>query len=288
MRSEKMSQKAKGLIGLALMIVLGAVCVFGTDYIDKMFIQKEAAKPSVGLNDGTYTQESPEYHNGYKGAVTMTVSGGKITALTYDCTDESGATKSQLSMDGQYVMTENGPKWHEQAQALADYVIANQSVDGITMNEEGKTDAVASVSISVGEFVNLVKDCLSKASGAGSEAAYKDGTYTAQDSEFTDGYKGIVTMTVSGGAVTALSYDCVDESGATKSQLSMDGKYVMTENGPKWHEQSKALADYVIANQSVDGITMDEAGKTDAVASVSISVGGFINLVEDCFRQAQQ
>lgn len=288
MRSEKMSQKAKGLIGLALMIVLGAICVFGTDYIDKMFIQKETAKPSVGLIDGTYTQESPEYHNGYKGAVTMTVSGGKITALTYDCTDESGATKSQLSMDGQYVMTENGPKWHEQAQALADYVIANQSVDGITMNEEGKTDAVASVSISVGEFVNLVQDCLSKASGAGSEAAYKDGTYTAQDSEFTDGYKGIVTMTVSGGAVTALSYDCVDESGVTKSQLSMEGKYVMTENGPKWHEQSKALADYVIANQSADGITMDETGKTDAVASVSISVGGFVNLVEDCFRQAQQ
>ena len=91
-------------------------------------------------------------------------------------------------------------------------------------------------------------------------------------------------MTVSGGAVTALSYDCVDESGVTKSQLSMDGKYVMTESGPKWHEQSKALADYVIANQSVDGIAMDEAGKTDAVASVSISVGIFHKSCR-CVRQ---
>ena len=95
--------------------------------------------------------------------VTMTVSGGKITALTYDCTDESGATKSQLSMDGQYVMTENGPKWHEQAESVVAYVLENQSLDGL-INKDGYTDAIASVSINLYGFTGGVEDCLKQAS----------------------------------------------------------------------------------------------------------------------------
>ena len=48
-------------------------------------------------------------------------------------------------------------------------------------------------------------------------------------------------MTVKDGAITALTWDCVDKEGNEKSQLSMDGKYVMTEDGPKWHEQSAEM-----------------------------------------------
>ena len=93
----------------------------------------------------------------------MTIKGNAITSLTWDCIKEDGSKKSQLSMEGKYVMTENGPKWHEQAEAVADYVLEHQGVDGLT-NAEGYTDAIASVSINLNGFVNGVKDCLTQAS----------------------------------------------------------------------------------------------------------------------------
>ena len=48
----------------------------------------------------------------------------------------------------------------------------------------------------------------------------------------------------------------------------------------------KALSEAIIKNQSVDGVGMNEQGKTDTVAGVSIYIGGFVNLVENCLEQA--
>ncbi|MGC6178286.1 hypothetical protein V7D18_27400, partial [Lacrimispora sp. 38-1] len=76
---------------------------------------------------------------------------------------EDGTKKSQLSMDGKYVMTEKGLKWHEQAEAVVGYVLEHQSLEGL-VNEKGYTDSVSSVSINLMGFVNGVKDCLSQAS----------------------------------------------------------------------------------------------------------------------------
>ena len=46
----------------------------------------------------------------------------------------------------------------------------------------------------------------------------------------------------------------------------------MTDDGLTWKEQADALANYVLANQSIEGLTIDENGKTDVVAGVSISI----------------
>ena len=60
----------------------------------------------------------------------------------------------------------------------------------------------------------------------------------------------------------------------------------MTEDGPTWAEQSKALADALIENQSLSFLNPDAEGKTDAVSGVSISVNGFISLAQQCLDQA--
>ena len=60
----------------------------------------------------------------------------------------------------------------------------------------------------------------------------------------------------------------------------------MTEDGPTWAEQSKALADALIENQSLSFLNPDTEGKTDAVSGVSISVNGFISLAQQCLDQA--
>ena len=43
----------------------------------------------------------------------------------------------------------------------------------------------------------------------------------------------------------------------------------------------------MIEHQSIEGLTTNEEGKTDVVSGVSISINGFINLVEECLKQAK-
>ena len=247
------------------------------------------AKAQAGWNDGSYSYEAPEFDsNGYKDQVAMTIEGGRITALTWDCVDKDGKLKSNLSMNGEYVMTEDGPKWHEQAEAVVKYVLENQSLDHL-IDADGYTDTVASVSINLYGFVNGVKDCLRQASeGTAAKSSWSDGTFSYEAPEFdSNGYKDQVSMTVKDGKMTALTWDCVDKEGKKKSNLSMDGEYVMTEDGPKWHEQADAVVKYVLENQSLDGL-INEDGYTDTVASVSINLYGFVGGVEDCLRQSSE
>ena len=250
---------------------------------------KAEESAATGWNDGTYSYEAPEFDdNGYKDLVNMTIKDGKITALSWDCVDKDGKLKSNLSMNGEYVMTEDGPKWHEQAEAVVKYVLENQSLDHL-IDADGYTDTVASVSINLYGFVNGVKDCLRQASeGTAAKSSWSDGTFSYEAPEFdSNGYKDQVSMTVKDGKMTALTWDCVDKEGKKKSNLSMDGEYVMTEDGPKWHEQADAVVKYVLENQSLDGL-INEDGYTDTVASVSINLYGFVGGVEDCLRQSSE
>ena len=294
LRRKNMGNKKKGLIGLAVMCVFSGVVILSsnavTDWMDKKSQAEIENNINIkeGLKDGVYKAEEAEFSDGYKGIVEMTVKNGAITELIWDMVDEEGNTKGQLSLEGKYLMTEDGPIWKEQSEALAKYVIEHQSIEGLTTNEEGKTDVVSGVSISINGFINLVEECLKQAKG---EVQVKgnltDGVYKAEEAEFSNGYKGVMEMTIKNGAITELIWDAVDEEGNSKSQLSLEGKYLMTEDGPIWKEQSEALAKYMIEHQSIEGLTVNEEGKTDVVSGVSISINGFINLVEECLKQAK-
>lgn len=241
-----------------------------------------ATNETVTLADGTYVAETEGYQdNGYNDKVSLTIAGGKITEVIWDAYNEAGELKSVLSADGAYEMTENGPTWQEQAVAIADFVVQNQSTDVIVMNDEGKTDSVTGVSISVNTFVSLVKQCLIQAS----PKTLQDGTYTATGTE-SNGYTGIVTLVVENGAITSVVWDGKDAKGEYKSYLSSSGKYVMVEGNPTWKEQADALAAFVIENQSTDGIVLDDQGKTDSVAGVSISVNEFVSLTQECLTKS--
>ena len=217
----------------------------------------------------------------------MTVENGKITQMNWDSISEDGTKKSDLAKNGEYVMTEDGLNWAEQSQALTDAVIENQSLGFLTMDEQTKTDAVAGVSISVGSFEQLARQCMEEAAGISPALTLTDGTYEAQADEADDnGFTEQVTMTVANGKITEMNWDSISEDGTKKSDLAKNGEYVMTEDGLNWAEQSQALTDAVIDHQSLDFLTMDEQTKTDAVAGVSISVGSFADLAQQCIRQA--
>ena len=100
-------------------------------------------------------------------------------------------------------------------------------------------------------------------------AELTDGTYTASTDSYDDsGFMDEVSLTVKDGKITEVTWDAVTEDGSKKSVMSENGEYVMTEDGPTWKEQAKALADALVENQSLGFFNTDEAGKTDSVSGV--------------------
>ena len=236
------------------------------------------------LEDGTYEVKG-EPMDGYTDQISMTVKEGKITEVVWESVGEDGSKKSVLSETGEYVMTEDGLTWKEQAEVMAAALVENQSLEFANLNEQGKTDAVSGVSISVGGFVNLAEQCMKEAAGLTQTLALQDGTYEAKGTP-ADGYTDQVTMTVKEGKITEVAWESVGEDGSKKSVLSENGEYVMTEDGLTWKEQAEAMAAALVENQSLEFANLNEQGKTDAVSGVSISVGGFVNLAQQCMNQA--
>ena len=243
---------------------------------------------TLELKDGTYEAKAEAAdNNGFTDVVTMTVADGKITEVNWEAVGEDGSKKSVLSENGEYVMTEDGLTWKEQAEALAKAVVENQSLSFLNLDEQGKTDAVSGVSISIGGFTALAEKCLQEAAGIVQTLELKDGTYEAKaEAADNNGFTDVVTMTVADGKITEVNWEAVGEDGSKKSVLSENGEYVMTEDGLTWKEQAEALANALIENQSLDFLQVNEQGKTDAVSGVSISVGGFISLAEKCMNEA--
>lgn len=132
--------------------------------------------------DGTYETEEADFdEQGYKDKVSITILDGRITEVIWDAYNEAGELKSVLSADGIYEMP-GDLTWQEQAMAITDFLIQNQSAEAITLNAEGKTDAVTGVSISVKDFVTLVKEGLQKAAA--------DSAATGTDNEPGDSQTG--------------------------------------------------------------------------------------------------
>lgn len=242
---------------------------------------------SAQLQDGTYEARGEADSNGFTDVVTLTVAGGKITAVSWDAVMPDGQTKSVMSENGEYTMTETGLTWAAQSEALANAVLENGSLSFLKPDGEGKTDAVSGVSISVNGFVSLAQQCLEQAAGV-SEAPLElqDGTYEAKGEADSNGFADVVSITVAEGKITEASWDAVTEDGTKKSVMSENGEYTMTETGLTWAAQSEALAKALIENQSLTFLKPDAEGKTDAVSGVSISVNGFVSLAQQCLEQA--
>lgn len=120
-----------------------------------------------GYEDGTYIAAHPIFSDGWRAFVEVTVEGGKITKVNWDAESETGdRTKKELSKAGEYTMTEDGPKWHEQAATMEQALVEVQDPSKLIVNAEtGKTDAYTGVSIKIHEFIQLATEALDSAGG---------------------------------------------------------------------------------------------------------------------------
>ena len=104
-----------------------------------------------------------------KGNVTMATvqfENGKAVAVDIDVKQADGSMKSEASKSGAYDMkNEPGKKWHEQADLLEEFIVANDfDLSKVTLtNDEGNTDAVSGVTIKVKGYLDAVQDALDQA-----------------------------------------------------------------------------------------------------------------------------
>jgi hypothetical protein len=224
-------------------------------------------------------------------------------------------TKNELGDDyGLKKASSIGKEWYEQAAAFAKYVegmtadeVKNIKVDD--KNNATQADLKASVTISIGGFMDAIGKAVKSAQNVGAAAADKlsvgvvstmlnsasatptkaglaevDSTYTAltRDSGgkitgcVLDGTQSKISFTTAGKITTDLSAtpQTKDEMGASYGLKKASGI------GKEWNEQAQAFAKYVSGKTATEiaGIAVDGQGyalSSDIKSSVTINIGDF-------------
>ena len=245
--------------------------------------------------------------------VNFDASGQLLTDLTTPV-----ASKNELGDDyGMRKASSIGKEWHEQAQALADYVVGKtiDQVMGIAVTEDGKAasaDLTASVTMSISGYLEGIQQAVANAQHLGasrgdrlvltSTTSLADSkNASAEESGLAQAYATVGALTLSGDTITSMVIDAVqanvnfDTTGqittdltasvASKNELGDDyGMRKASSIGKEWYEQAAGFAAYVTGKTpaEVSGISVTEEGKaadTDLAASVTVSIGDFQALV---------
>ncbi|WZL80140.1 FMN-binding protein [Vallitaleaceae bacterium 9-2] len=256
----------------------------------------DAAVEAGSLADGFYYAQEDEFaDSGWKGAIVIEVADGKMVDINWTAISKTaGVDKKTASMNGAYGMVEYGgaiAEWHEQAEAVENYLLETQDVTAIEYkDDEGHVDVISGVTIHVNDFYALAEKAL--ANGPQEKGPYTDGAYHAEEDQFADsGWKGTIDVTVLFGDIVAVNWSAVDESGADKKEASMNGEYGMVEKAgasAEWHEQAEAVENYLLETQDVTAIEyVDDEGHVDVISGVSIHVNDFYALAEKALADAK-
>ena len=209
-------------------------------------------------------------------------------------------------------------EWYEQAAALASFAVGKtaEELRSGAVNESGKAndaDLATTATIYLGGYVAAIEQAVANAQDLGAQEGdqLKVAVIASlADSKSADAENAgnaqlnvdVTALTVSGDVLTSCIIDSVqakvafDAAGAITSDVTAP---VQTKNelgeayGMKawggatyeWNEQAANFAAYVTGKTlaEVSGIAMDEATKptdVDLASSVTISIGGFLALIE--------
>lgn len=228
------------------------------------------------LEDGLYfAQDQVSSPDGWNNTVTILVKDGKINTVKYDAINQTVTNfKRQLSISNEYHMVdepEESLKWHEQVELIETYLINHQSFDALTLDENGRTDAITGVTMPITPFIELVQKALNN--GAIEKGPYQDGHYYAEQATFANGFKYNINLVVINGYISAAHWDAIDEEGQNLKEIE-----TKTEEQLQWEEQANLLENFLISTQDPTTITFNEENQTDTIAGVTIKVDQFIEL----------
>lgn len=209
-----------------------------------------------------------------------------------------------------------GKEWNEQAEGFAKYVIGKTAdeVKGIAVSSDGHADAAdlkATITVHIGDFINIVEQATTNAKSIGAQAGDKLGygivtniskskdaaadadgqaqaysTYTiasfGSDGKITSCAIDASQVNVMFNATGKLTSDVKSTDFKTKDQLGEAyGMKKASGIGKEWNEQAASFAQYAVGKtvKDITGLAIDEkeGAPTDAdlKASVTIGIGAF-------------
>ena len=210
-------------------------------------------------------------------------------------------------------------EWDEQIAALCDFAVGKtaEELKSGAIDETGKapadSDLASSATIYLGGYVSAVEAAAANATALGAQAGDElklvtisslgsSTAATAEEAGLVQLDTDIAVVTISEGVVTSCIIDAVqakvnfDAAGTittdltapiqTKNELGENyGMVAWGQASAEWNEQAASFASYITGKtaEEIAGIAVNEATKpadgTDLASSVTISVGGFQNLI---------
>ncbi|MGN1324332.1 MAG: FMN-binding protein [Bacilli bacterium] len=126
--------------------------------------------------EGTYEGSVTDNYGGEENTATAKVEvdkNGKISSVYLDTTyTKDGISTTKKALKDNYGMKsvsanmgkiEGGKEWYEQAEALEKAVVEKQGIDFITLDKDGKTDAVSGCTIKIEALYKALEQALNKA-----------------------------------------------------------------------------------------------------------------------------
>ncbi|MHC5248169.1 FMN-binding protein [Enterococcus sp. LJL90] len=141
----------------------------------------------------------------------------------------------------------------------------------------GSDNSTASSSSSSTESSSMAASTTESSTNATTEA-WQDGEYTAEASEYSNGYKEYVTVTIADGKITMVDFDAKDESGNLKTADESYKEKMEASNGTYPEEYMKTLEDELVKTQSTASV--------DAVTGATHSSGDFKVLADAALANA--
>ena len=170
--------------------------------------------------DGTYEVEMPEYDNGWKDFVRLTIIGGEVESIQYDARDEDGQLKSADEKYERDMISGNAANGLPETYP-ADYI--QKLVDSYMQSGSAEEiDSVAGATISTHRFQKLLRHALKSARQGRTELfavpLFEDGEYRAQMGEETDGWTEFVILVIQDNMISQITFDAMDEKGDYRSK----------------------------------------------------------------------
>ena len=127
---------------------------------------------SRGYKEGVYTGTATDSYGGQDNTATAIVTidkNGKITEVNLDTTyTKDGVKTTKKTLGSEYGMYNNPygstiGEWDTQVKAFENYIVSNQGIDNLKLDEDGKTDAVSGCTIKIDALYEAVNNALKKA-----------------------------------------------------------------------------------------------------------------------------
>lgn len=259
--------------------------IFGTVIVAALVLFISAC--GGGKKDGFY-QAADNKNGEWTYFMTFEVKDGKIANVNYDGVNlrkGDAEFKKVQSETGKYVMGAD-KEWHEQAKLIEDYIVEHQGLDGVKFDNEGKSDAIAGATIHYSDTEELLKKALE--AGPVEKGDMKDGVYFKEAAADDKGYVYSLGFLVNQGHILAATADAHGTKGDSKGKYKSDmakaepSEYDLGKDAvASYDKQALAVADYLIKNQTLDNVELNDEGKTDSISGATITVKPWVELYKE-------